>query len=137
MHVKSALLLCFLVLKTTLLCSQCPPRDSLWNRLVLYRDSDMSPLANSDQLSELLNYEKQITACSYKFDSTHALLLQRIGVVYARMQNDLKAIAVYQIVQCYNLFRAQTKRCQRNTSNKKLFYTLRYFMMQLTGFPRK
>ncbi|HEX6169168.1 MAG TPA: hypothetical protein VFZ33_05715, partial [Chitinophagaceae bacterium] len=92
MRLKSALLLGFLVLETTQLCSQCPPRDSLWNRLVLYRDSDMSPLSNSDQLSELVKYEKQITACSYKFDSTHALLFQRIGVVYARMQNDLKAI---------------------------------------------
>ena len=31
-------------------------------------------------------------ACSYRFDSTHALLLQRIGVLYSRMQDDIKAI---------------------------------------------
>ena len=97
----------------------------------------MSPLANSDQLSELLKYEKQITACSYKFDSTHALLLQRIGVLYARMQNDLKAIELYQIVQFYNLFRSQTKGCQRNTFNKKLLYTLHCFMKHLTGFRKQ
>ncbi len=94
MYLKSALLLSFIVLRTTLLCSQCPPREALWNRLLLFRDLDstLSSLTDSEQLSELLKYEKQLTDCSYKFDSTHALLLQRIGVLYARMQDDLKAI---------------------------------------------
>ena len=136
MHVKSALLLCFLVLQTTLICSQCPPRDSLWNRLVLYRDSDMSPLANSDQLTELLNYEKQITACSYKFDSTHALLLQRIGVVYARMQNDLKAIAY--IKSSNSIIYSGLKRKDVNETHLiRNYYILYVFYDAINRIPEK
>src|ERR671912_1340363 len=92
MLLKPALLLCFLALKTTFLCSQCISRDSLWNRLVLYRDSEIVSLSASEQLSELLEYEKEIVGCTYRFDSTHALLLQRIGVLYSGMQDYLKAI---------------------------------------------
>jgi hypothetical protein len=92
MHLKPALLLCFLVLKMTFLSSQCLPRDSLWNRLVLFRDAKITSLRDADQLSELLSYEKAMNACPYRLDSTHALLLQRIGVLYSRMQDYIKAI---------------------------------------------
>src|SRR5688572_16579255 len=136
MRLNSALLLGFLVLKTTLLCSQCPPRDSLWNRLVLYRDSNMSPLTNSDQLSELLKYEKQITACSYKFDSTHAFLLQRIGVVYARMQNDLKAIAY--IKSSNSIIYSGLKRKDVNETHLiRNYYILNLFYDAINRIPEK
>lgn len=59
---------------------QCPSRDSLWQRLVYLRDS--AAFNPADQLAELLRYRDRMENCHYKFDSTHVLLEQRIGVSY-------------------------------------------------------
>jgi CHAT domain-containing protein len=48
----------------------------------------MSP---AEKLKEFLNYEVLIRNCFYRYDSTHALLLQRIGVAYNKLTNFLKA----------------------------------------------
>ncbi len=61
---------------------QCTERDSLWNRLIFLRDGGTAAPASAEQLEELLKGESLIQNCPYKFDSTHAMLLQRIGVVY-------------------------------------------------------
>ena len=75
--------------------SQCLDRDSLWNRL-LYLTQVSSSLTKADeyqlQLKELLSFETSIKSCGYRNDSTHALLLQRIGVMYARLNDYVKAI---------------------------------------------
>src|SRR5262245_58503495 len=66
--------------------AQCLDRDSLWKRLNFLRNS--SNTSPSEQLKELLGYE----ACPYGDDSTHALLLQRIGVVYSDQSDYVKAL---------------------------------------------
>ncbi len=73
----------------TFLSGQCPDRDWLWKRLVFLRDSTTSP--PTEKLNELLTYEDRMKNCSYRFDSTHALLLQRIGAMYFYDADYLKA----------------------------------------------
>ncbi|MEO7048309.1 MAG: tetratricopeptide repeat protein, partial [Ferruginibacter sp.] len=69
---------------------QCPDRDFLWHRIIFLRDS--SSVSPKDQLEELLQYEKEIKKCSYKNDSTHTMLLQRIGWLYTTQNDFLNAI---------------------------------------------
>lgn len=71
---------------------QCPDRDSLWERLVFLRDFPAKAPALSEQLNELLRYEALINNCPYRFDSTHALLLQRLAVLYYRQADYINAI---------------------------------------------
>ncbi|HMG67678.1 MAG TPA: CHAT domain-containing tetratricopeptide repeat protein [Chitinophagaceae bacterium] len=73
------------------LFAQCPINDSLWKRLVFLRDGSHS-ISTSDQLGELIKYENLIDHCSFRYDSTHALLLQRIGAMYYRQTDYLKAM---------------------------------------------
>ena len=68
---------------------QCPDRDSLEKRLLFLRSSQISP---DEQLRELLYYESMIKTCPYKNDSIHALLLQRIGVMFFKEADYTKAL---------------------------------------------
>lgn len=95
---KPALVLLF-ILFISIVHSQCPNRNFLWHRIIFLRDS--SSVDSEKQLQELLSYEKKIDQCSYKNDSTHALLLQRIGGLYTSkidffnaIQYTLKSIAI-------------------------------------------
>jgi len=136
MPLKTALILCLFVLKTTLLCSQCLSRDSLWNRLVLFRDSQVKSLSDSNQLNELLKYEKEIAGCSYRFDSTHALLLQRIGVLYARIQDHLKGIEY--IKSSNSIIYSGLKRSGINETHLiRNYYILSLFYGALNRIPEK
>ncbi len=74
-----------------ILPGQCPGNDSLWKRLTFLRDGSHS-ISNSDQLAELIRYERLINDCSFDYDSTHAFLLQRIGAMYFRQADYLKAM---------------------------------------------
>jgi CHAT domain-containing protein len=89
MHIKVFVLICISLLFSILLSGQCPDRDWLWKRLVFLRDS--SSLSPSEKLNELHQYETRIENCGYKSDSTHALLLQRIGATYFFLADYLKA----------------------------------------------
>jgi tetratricopeptide (TPR) repeat protein len=80
----------FVLFPWIFLAGQCPDRDVLWNRLVFLRDSSTT-LSPADKLNELLSFETKIKDCPYKFDSTHALLMQRIGATYFAMADYLKA----------------------------------------------
>src|SRR5689334_12270138 len=60
--------------------AQCPPRDSLWNRIIYLRDQSGVPLR--EQQKELLPYLDKMQQCPYKNDSTHTLLIGRIGALY-------------------------------------------------------
>ena len=85
--------ICFLALYTFLSAASfayCPDKDSLWKKLVFLRDS--STLSPAMQLRELLTYDAEIKNCSYQNDSTHAFLLQRIGVAYFMLGDYLKAV---------------------------------------------
>ncbi|HEX4849766.1 MAG TPA: tetratricopeptide repeat protein, partial [Puia sp.] len=68
----------------------CPDRDSLWKKLIYLRDSSTATPAS--QLQELLQYEKDIQGCPDAADSTHALLLQRIGATYSRLGDYIRAV---------------------------------------------
>jgi CHAT domain-containing protein/Tfp pilus assembly protein PilF len=103
------------------LSGQCPDRAFLWNRIISLRDSQV-PAA--DQLRELKTDLAKIADCPYKNDSTHVLLLSRIGWLYS-MQNDFKTAIAYtnrsidmihshigaqniresQLIRCYNNLR--------------------------------
>jgi tetratricopeptide (TPR) repeat protein len=68
---------------------QCPNRDSLEKRLILLRNSQIAP---SEQLKELLVYDSLIKRCPYRSDSIHALLVQRIGVMFFKQGDYAKAL---------------------------------------------
>jgi hypothetical protein len=62
------------------LSAQCPDRAFLYHRIVWLRDS--SRVSTDDQLRELSSYLKKINGCPYQNDSTHAMLIARIGWLY-------------------------------------------------------
>ena len=72
------------------LSGQCPDRDFLWRRIVYLRDSSNVPF--SEQKDELLTYLEKMQVCPYRNDSTHALLLQRIGWLYSQQKDFVRAI---------------------------------------------
>ena len=74
---------------TIAISGQCPNRDSLEKRLLFLRSSQISP---DEQLKELLHYESMIRTCPYRNDSIHALLLQRIGVMFFKQSEYTKAL---------------------------------------------
>src|SRR5688572_4166735 len=83
------------------LAAQCPDRNLLWKRLLFLRDSAELAPAPAKQLQELLKYEDAMANCVYRFDSTHSLLLQRMGVLYfsqgeytEALQYTLRSIAI-------------------------------------------
>jgi len=79
---KYCILIGFALSIALTLAARCPDRNLLWKRLLFLRDSaELSP-APAKQLEELLKYDEAIANCVYRFDSTHSLLLQRIGVLY-------------------------------------------------------
>ena len=67
------------------LSAQCPDRAFLYHRIVWLRDS--STVSADDQLRELNVYLKKINNCPYTNDSTHAMLIAKIGWLYS-LQKD-------------------------------------------------
>lgn len=80
MHSKLLLALACSLFSISLLSGQCPDKSFLWKRIVYLRDS--SKVTLKAQLEELLPYLSVINKCPYKGDSTHALLLQRVGALF-------------------------------------------------------
>ncbi len=114
----------FVLFPCRFLASQCPDRDVLWKRLVFLRDS--STLSLTDRLHEMLSYEAKIKGCSYKFDSTHALLMQRIGATYFRLADYLKAINYTK--QAINIINSNAGKPSVNMRhNIKNYYNLGWF----------
>ncbi|HZG23944.1 MAG TPA: hypothetical protein VEZ17_05160, partial [Chitinophagaceae bacterium] len=70
--------------------AQCLDHDSLHNRLILLRDSKM--LTPHNELVELRAYESRIHKCTYKNDSTHVFLLQRIAKLFSAQGDYIRAI---------------------------------------------
>src|ERR1700730_17747581 len=60
--------------------AQCPAKDSLWRRIIYLRDSSEVPLR--DQQEQLMPLLDKMKNCPYRNDSTHALLLQRVGALH-------------------------------------------------------
>jgi len=77
------------ILSATALPGQCPGNDSLWNRIAFLGTTTISP---ADKLRELLEWEKKIKQCSVPSDTTHALLLQKIGSLYFSEADYIQAI---------------------------------------------
>jgi CHAT domain-containing protein len=69
---------------------QCPDGGVLWKRIIFLKDSTHIPA--KEQLAELLPYAGRMESCPYRYDSTHALLLQRIGALYYRLADYTLAI---------------------------------------------
>ena len=80
----------FLLLLRLSLWGQCPDRDNLWNRILFLRDS--SEVSAGEQLTELNGYLVEMSGCIYRNDSTHILLMQRIGWLYAVQKDFSRAI---------------------------------------------
>lgn len=83
-----------IIISTFQIFGQCPDRNSLWNRLVFIRDSSNS--SATDQLKELVSYEKLMESCPDKIDSTHAFLLKSIGSAYFYLGEYLKTLEYFQ-----------------------------------------
>ncbi len=90
--VKKLLILTILVkIPLLFLQAQCPVNDSLWKRLTFLRDSAHS-ISTASQLSEFTNYDRVLRNCRFPYDSTRALLLQRIGAMHYRQSDLVKAM---------------------------------------------
>ncbi|MEO6720811.1 MAG: CHAT domain-containing protein [Ferruginibacter sp.] len=87
---KSAVSFFAALLFFTSLSSQCPDKDSLWRIITSLKDQKI--VAESKQLDSLLGYEKTMSKCGYRNDSTHILLLQRIGWLYTKKKDYFRAI---------------------------------------------
>jgi CHAT domain-containing protein/tetratricopeptide (TPR) repeat protein len=68
------------------LSGQCLPEKGLWNRILYLRDSSRVDVPG--QIRELSAYLEKIASCPYSGDSTHALLLQRLGFLHV-LNRDL------------------------------------------------
>ncbi len=90
MSSKIIILIAFWIASASNLPAQCISRDSLWNRLLILWHSP--PVSPAEQLKELLIYENGIRHCPYQYDSTHALLLFRIGATFYRQAEYLKGV---------------------------------------------
>ncbi len=89
--------------------ARCPDRNLLWKRLLFFRDSaELSPTP-SKQLEELLKYEDAIANCVYQYDSTHALLLQRIGVLYFGQGEYTEALQYTLAIDYYQYYKTAGK----------------------------
>ncbi len=89
---RAFILTCLNLMFTTSSMGQCKERDFLWKRLIFLRDSAHIEPGSSGQLKELLGYESSMDACPYRYDSTHALLLQRIAVLYFSFGDFVNAL---------------------------------------------
>ena len=113
---------------------QCPDRDSLWKKLVFLRDS--STLSSSEKLKELLYYKDLIKSCAYRFDSTHALLLQRIGATYFYETDYLKAAQYMQ--QSINMINTNADKPSINIKhNIRNYYSLGWICDSLNNVTQK
>jgi CHAT domain-containing protein len=86
-----AIISVFYFLNSAALSGQCPDRALLWKRLIFLKDSSAA-FTSGEQFSELSKYEGEMKACPDKFDSTYAFLLQRIGIIYLRQANYVRAV---------------------------------------------
>jgi len=92
MEKKIYILIVFILLPALTLTAQCPERYLLWKRIIFFRDSATFSPPPTRQLEELLKYEQSITNCPYRFDTTHSLLMQRIGALYLGLGEYTEAL---------------------------------------------
>jgi CHAT domain-containing protein len=135
MQKKIVFLMVLVFWTTNVLWAQCIPRDSLWKRLILLRDSPaIAPPA--EQLKELLTYEQTFNNCPYQFDSTHALLLQRIGVLYSKQVDYIHAIEF--VKRSINIIVSNSTRPSVNYKHLiRSYFILSVFYGELNRIPEK
>ena len=90
---EKLILVCLCALFAMTVFGQCPDRELLSKRIIFLRDS--SHISPDEQLKELLGHENRVQNCSYKDDSVHAFLLQRIGVMLLLPGGLFERLAVY------------------------------------------
>ena len=100
------------------LSGQCIDKDSLWKRLIFLWHSP--PNSPAEQLKELLKYEADIKNCSYKYDSTHAFLLFRVGATCHRQADYIRAVQYAR--QSINLIMANVAKPSINLKHVIKYY---------------
>jgi len=130
------MLLGFILWASIALRGQCPGRDSLWARLSFIANSPSVASSAESHLKELLSYEKGITNCAYKFDSTHALLMQRIGVLYSKKADYVTAIEY--IKRSINIVVSNSRKPSVNYKHLiRSYFILSVFYNELNRIPEK
>ena len=76
----------------TCIHGQCPDKDSLYKSLKLPINYAQQT-AVLQRLDKLVSFDQELRRCQYASDSTHALLLQQIGVLYHKQKKYSKALA--------------------------------------------
>lgn len=134
MFIKVLIPVCIHLLFPVFSFGQCPDRARVWKRLIFLRDS--STLSPSEKLKELLYYEDRIKSCVYQFDSTHALLLQRIGATYFYETDYLKAARYMQ--QSINMINTNAGNPSINIKhNIRNYYSLGWICDSLNNVTQK
>jgi CHAT domain-containing protein len=150
---KQLLILTVYLLLKLSLCGQCPDRDMLWHRIIYLRDSSKVP--TGEQLNELQGYLEKMNDCPYRNDSTHALLLSRIGWLTSLQKDFVKAIAFTnhsidmihahagmpdineaQLIKCYNnLVILYDSTSQEKLKTKSMDSCISLVVKLKTGYP--
>lgn len=132
MQTKMLLLFCGLLVNQ-FVSGQCPDRNYLLERLIFITNDTSSNQSKKQllaQLSELLSYELKIRSCAYRSDSTHALLLQRIGVLYFKQGDFIQAIHFTRL--SINMVAMNVLKPSTNTTYLiKNYYNLSFYYAQL------
>ncbi|HZK65306.1 MAG TPA: CHAT domain-containing protein [Puia sp.] len=110
-------------------CGQCPGRDYLWNRIVYLRDSSGIPAGV--QLGELMLYGREMQDCPYRNDSTHALLLSRIGWLFSLQKDFARAIEF--TLNAIDIIQRHTRKPEINESHLIKYYNNLEILYDSTG----
>jgi CHAT domain-containing protein len=100
------------------LFAQCPDRAFLFHQIVWLRDSSI--VSADDQLRELSIYLKKINGCPYQNDSTHAMLIARIGWLYS-LQKDF-SLAIDFTIQAVDMIHHHLSNPNINESHLIKYY---------------
>ncbi|HYJ37661.1 MAG TPA: hypothetical protein VEV87_03560, partial [Chitinophagaceae bacterium] len=84
------LILCCTLSHVIVSNAQCPTGDSLFKQIAQVYESQKLP--GKEKLHQLLSLNERIKKCPPRADSSHALLLRRIGVVYGQLFDYPNAI---------------------------------------------
>ncbi len=104
--------------------AQCPSSDSLHRQITRIWNSES--LTEKEKLQQLLPISERIKECPYLFDSTHALLLRRIGVLYSHLNDYSRAVEYTK--QAIDIIRRNSHKASINVADlSNCYYNLHLY----------
>src|SRR5450755_4323536 len=130
---KHLFIISLLIKISIALSAQCPDRAYLYHRIVWLRDS--SQVNPSDQLQELQGYLTKIRDCPYQNDSTHAMLIARIGWLFSTQKDFSQAITF--TIRAINMIHRHQMKSDINESHLIKYYNNLKILYDSTGQEKR